>query len=130
MSSFVLTSIPIAFGLVFLPKIPLAMAARKQPEGYDNNHPRDQQAKLEGAGKRAVAAHNNAWESFPAFSIGALVAHVSGANPEWAVRLCIAYIVARTIYPFIYVAGYGTLRSAVWSIGLLSTVGLMFLPLF
>lgn len=130
MTSFVLTSIPIAFGLVFLPKIPLTLAARKRPEGYDNEHPRDQQAKLEGWGRRAVAAHDNGWESFPAFSIGALVAHVGGGNPEWAVRLCIAYLVARALYCFIYVAGYGTLRSAVWSIGFLSTVALMFLPLF
>lgn len=128
MTSFVLTSIPIALGLVFLPKIPLSMAAAKRPEGYDNANPRDQQAKLEGWGKRAVAAHNNGWESFPPFAAGALIAHVTGASPEWALRLCIAYLVARTLYAIIYIAGGASSRTAVWMIGFGSTLGLMFLP--
>ena len=130
MSSFVLTSIPIALFLVFVPKVPLAIAASKRPEGYDNAHPRDQQAKLEGWGKRAVAAHNNGWESFSMFAAGALVAQVSGANPSLAQTLCIAYLVARVLYIGIYLAGIAPLRSLVWSGGFAASVALMLLPLF
>ena len=37
-------------------KAPLAVAQSQSPGGYDNHNPRDQQAALEGWGKRALAA--------------------------------------------------------------------------
>ena len=36
-----LLCLPIAYALVFAPKVPLSMAMAKQPEGYDNKTPRD-----------------------------------------------------------------------------------------
>lgn len=124
-----LLCIPIAYGLVYLPKVVLSVAMAKQPEGYDNKTPRDQQAKLTGWGKRAAAAHANGFESFAPFGIGVLVATQSGAHPDTAAKLAIAYIVARTIYPFMYLANIDKLRSLIWTMGVAATVGLMLLPL-
>jgi uncharacterized MAPEG superfamily protein len=38
--------------------------------------------------------------------------------------------VARLIYPALYIANVDKLRSTVWSIGLLASIGLMVLPAF
>ncbi len=47
---------------------PVAFAMNKL-DGYDNKHPREQQSKLTGFGARALAAHQNCFESLPAFYI-------------------------------------------------------------
>lgn len=52
----------IAMVLPIVAKIPVAIAMNNAG-GYDNNHPRAQQAKLTGFGARALAAHQNAFES-------------------------------------------------------------------
>ncbi len=119
----------IAFLLIYLPKIPLSVAMGKQPEGYDNNNPRAQQAKLTGWGERARNAHANAFESFPAFAAAVFVAHLAHANEKYSAILAITYVVARTIYPLVYMANVGVVRSAVWSVGFGATCGLFALPL-
>ena len=125
-----LLCIPIAFGLVYAPKVALSVAMARQPEGYDNKNPRDQQAKLVGWGKRAAAAHANGFESFAPFAIGVLVATGTGAHPETAARLALGYIAARTLYPIMYLANIDKLRSLVWGLGFAATFALMVLPLF
>ena len=115
----------VAFGLVYLPKgfafIDLFRI------GYDNRHPRDQQAKLEGWPKRAIAAHLNGFESFPAFGIAILMAYVAKSTTTYVHALAITYLVARTIYPVLYIANIHALRTIVWTVGVLSVVALMVL---
>jgi len=125
-----LVCVGIAFLLVYLPKVPLSIAMAKQPEGYDNENPRAQQAKLTGWGERARNAHANAFESFPAFAAAVLVAHLAHADAKWSANLAIAYCAARAIYPVVYMANLGTLRSAVWTVGFGATCALFALPLF
>ena len=57
----------------YFAKIPVAMAMKDQPGGYDNNHPRAQQAALTGFGARAVAAHQNSFESLIIFSASSII---------------------------------------------------------
>jgi uncharacterized MAPEG superfamily protein len=118
----------IAIVLVYLSKLPVAVAQWRRPEGYDNRNPREQQAKLEGAARRALAAHQNGFESFPAFAAAVIIAHVGGGDPRWASILAVTFVAARAAYPFIYVAGLGTLRSIVWTVGFTATMGLFLLP--
>ena len=129
MTTVPLICLPIVFALVFAPKIPLSMAMARQPEGYDNAHPRDQQAKLTGWGRRAAAAHTNGFESFPAFAAGVLASHVTGASPHWAAIFAITYVIARALYAFAYVGGVPILRSVVWTVGFASSIALMVLPI-
>lgn len=129
MTSIPLVCLPIGFALVFLPKIALSLAMAKQPEGYDNNSPRDQQARLTGWGRRAAAAHANGFESFPAFAAGVLATQVTGASPHWAAIFSITYVVARTLYAVAYLADVGLLRSAIWTISFACSVALMVLPI-
>ena len=63
----------IAALLPFIAKIPVAIAMHKL-NGYNNNHPRAQQAELTGFGARALAAHQNAFESLAIFAPSILLA--------------------------------------------------------
>jgi uncharacterized MAPEG superfamily protein len=120
----------LAFLLIWFPRALVIVAIARSGERLDNNHPRDQQARLEGWGKRAQAAHNNAFESFAPFAAAVLVAHLAGANPGHAAALAVTHVVARTVYPLVYIANLGLLRTAVWSIGTLATGGLFVLGYF
>lgn len=129
MTSIPLICLPIAYALVFLPKVPLAMAMARAPEGYDNNNPRDQQSKLTGWGKRAAAAHANGFESFAPFAAGVLATQVTGASPHWAAVFAIAYVVARAFYAIAYLADVAPVRSLIWFAGFVSTFALLLLPI-
>jgi uncharacterized MAPEG superfamily protein len=118
----------VAYLLVFFPKIVVAVAQAKQPGGYDNQHPRDQQARLEGWGKRAVAAHMNAFEALAPFAAAVLVALVGHADLGVVTPLAIAFLVIRVAYTLIYIGGMGMLRSAVWTLGFLATCALFLSP--
>jgi uncharacterized MAPEG superfamily protein len=128
MTSIPMICLPIGLALVYAPKITLSMAMAREPEGYNNKNPRDQQAKLSGWGRRSAAAHANGFESFPAFAAGVLAAQVTGASPHVASIAAITYVVARVLYTFAYLADVAPLRSTVWTISFAATVTLMVLP--
>ncbi len=109
-------------------KAPLAHAQLKCAGGYDNNSPREQQLALEGWGKRALAAHQNQIESFPIFAAGVLLTTTMGITSNAVDYLAIAYIVARVLYVFCYLKDISTLRSIVWSVGLISSFALLCSP--
>jgi uncharacterized MAPEG superfamily protein len=118
-----------AFLLIYVPRFFVAAEQGKQPEGYDNVNPRDQQARLTSArARRAIAAHNNAFEGFAPFAASVFVAHLGGGNASHATALALAYVVARVVYTAVYLAGAGNLRSLVWFAGMLATIGLFGLP--
>ena len=126
--TFPLASIAIAFVVVLLTKAPVGRAMKELSE-YDRGAPRVQQAKLSGWGGRALAAHHNTIEAFPPFAAAVLVAHVTHAEPHATTALCAIFLVARLLYPAVYIAGKGRLRSAVWGVGWFATLGLFVLPL-
>ena len=101
----------LAFLLNIISKGPVAIAMAQQSGGYDNKNPRDQQASLDGWGRRAVAAHLNSFEAFPAFAAAVLVAVVAGADPAWTMRLAVTFIVARTLYLPLYLLDQRRTRS-------------------
>ena len=119
----------VAFVLNMISKGPVAAAMARQPRGYDNRTPRDQQAGLEGWGRRAVAAHLNGFEAFPAFAAAVLIAAVAGADPVWTDRLAVTFVAARVLYIPLYIADWAMLRSAVWTVGFLATAAIFLLPL-
>ena len=119
----------VAFLLNMLSKGPVALAMARQTGGYDNKNPRDQQAGLTGWGRRALAAHLNGFEAFPAFAAAVIVAVLGGADPTWTTRLALAFIVARVLYIPIYISNFDRLRSAIWAVGLIAISGLFLLPL-
>jgi uncharacterized MAPEG superfamily protein len=111
-----------------LSKTPLAIFQAKAPGGYDNNMPREQQASLEGIGKRALAIHTNQIESFPLFAAGVLVASLGVVNSNMVDYLAIAYVLSRVVYIFVYLKDLATLRSLIWGVGYMSSLALLCSP--
>lgn len=114
-----------AFALVHVPRIVVGREMHKQEGGYNNRDPRAQQARLEGLGRRALAAHNNGFEAFAPFVAGVLAAIQRGVRKEIVVGLCVAFVVVRSIYVAAYLADKSNARSGMWTLGVLATAGLM-----
>ncbi len=106
----------IAVLIPYLAKAPVAFAQNKL-SGYDNKHPREQQAKLTGFGARALAAHQNSFESLIIFAVALAV--VIGSNNVYQVTetLAIMYVIARVLYCIFYYINQDILRSLVWLVG-------------
>lgn len=119
----------IAALLIVISKAPVAVAMARLDGRYDNRNPRAQQARLEGFGARALAAHQNTIEAFPVFAAGVLAALWAGADGLWTSALCVAFIVARVCYLLLYWYDWDKVRSLVWGVGLLSSLALMALAL-
>ncbi|MDB5730622.1 MAG: hypothetical protein JWQ03_517 [Variovorax sp.] len=92
----------------------------------DNVQPREWGARQTGWRARANAAQANSFEGL-AFFIGAVViAHQLGATQERIDLLAVAYAVLRVVYIVLYVRGLGSLRSAVWLLGFLVNIAILF----
>ena len=116
--------------LIYIPRLIVLRASVLMPGGLDNNNPRDQQARLEGWGRRANAAHHNSIEAFPPFAAGVLASLYAKVDLNVIVALGSAFIVLRTIYIAMYVGDKASARTAVWSLGMLATGGLLLAPVF
>jgi uncharacterized MAPEG superfamily protein len=116
-----------AWILIYAGKLPVAVAMHKAG-GYDNHHPRAQQAALTGWGARSVAAHLNGFEAFAPFAAAVLVAHICGARVGLVDILAVVFVVARVVYVGLYLADLASLRSAVWTVGWIVTLVLFLSP--
>lgn len=96
----------------------------KQFGRVDNNEPREQAAKLEGAGARATAAQANAWEALALFTAAVSVNHFAGGDPGSAAIAAVVFVVARVLHPICYLADIATARSLVFLVGLGACISL------
>lgn len=117
-----------AFVLIWVPRMFVAVAQGRRPEGYDNQNPRDQQSRLEGWGKRAQGAHMNSFEAFAPFAAAVFVAHLGGGDPGRSATLAIAFVALRIVYTALYIANLDKVRSVVWLMACGATCGLFCLP--
>ena len=109
-----------------LPYVWVFVAKSGAPK-YNNRLPR---AWLEKQGdnykvQRAHAAHLNAFEAFPAFAAGVLMAQAAGVDPFRITILALVFLVARILHGVFYLADKHMLRSLSWLIGILCVALLM-----
>ena len=92
----------------------------------ENREPRTFRASLTGHRKRAYAAQDNSFESFPFFACGVIVAHLWGEPSHflWINSLATLHVVARCLYGWAYVTDRDLMRSLFWSIGFLAALSL------
>ena len=113
---------------IFIPNVlaPTASYFKKQQLGsVDLKEPRHQASQLTGAGARAVAAQENAWESVAVFTAAVLVNHLKGdADAALSATLAQVYIVARVVHPVAYVANIAPLRSLAFLAGFVCCIWL------
>ena len=102
----------------------------RQFGSIDNKHPRLQQARMEGVGARAVAAHNNAWEALGFFTAAVVVLHLANptaAHGSTAANLSLVFLVTRIAHPILYLANLDILRSSIFVVGSACVLGLFYI---
>ena len=114
--------IPVTAVLTIASKIPAAVAMSREGRGYDNSNPREQQSRLTGWGKRALAAHQNTLEAFPIFAACMLTGAACSADENQLAVCGGICILTRIIYIYLYISDQATLRSSVWAVGLLASL--------
>ena len=100
------------------------VAVSKYRPDYDNAAPRAQAERSGGARQRAWWAHLNAFEAFPPFAAGVIIAHLAQARQDWVDLLAVAFVALRVLYTVLYVADRPTARSLAWGAAFLCMVGL------
>jgi len=96
----------------------------KASKNFDNASPRLQQKT--GWRQRADWAQQNSWEAFAPFAAAVLIAHglhVTQPTIDWLAGL---FILFRIAYGVAYLLNLATLRSLIWSGGLICVLGLYF----
>ena len=84
----------------------------------DNKEPRSQNALLTGAGARAVAAQQNAWEALAIFTAAVLVAHLAAADAAQSALAAQIFVLARVLHAVCYIANRDILRSLSFTVGM------------
>jgi uncharacterized MAPEG superfamily protein len=123
-----LACVALAAFLIYVPRMIVARAQVKL--GYDNRNPRDQQAKLDGAARRANAAHQNSFEAFAPFAAAVIACEIRGANERWTTILAVAFVALRVLYITAYVGDKPSIRSTIWTFGVLCVLALFILAVF
>ena len=111
-----------------LSKAPAVIALLRLGRSYDNSSPR-QQFEAEPKLKRLYAAHLNTLEAFPVFAVGMLSALWAGVDQAFVDTCGGLFLLARIIYLLAYSRAWSTLRSLIWGIGWLASLGPIFYAL-
>jgi uncharacterized MAPEG superfamily protein len=98
---------------------------RKQG-GFDNRDPRGWLARQTDWQARANAAQANSFEALPLFIGAVIIAHQLGAPQTLLDILALVFITLRVIYIAMYVAGFPTIRSAIWTLALIVNIAILF----
>lgn len=80
--------------------------------------------------RRAYAAHQNAMDIFPFFTIAVMMAEMHHAPRELLDSMAMAFIVLRMIYTVFYLMDQSTLRSIAWGLAWLTATVIFLLPVF
>ena len=112
-------SLILAVVLAYWPRAVAGQAMNALPGGYDNHHPRDQQARLDERGRRALAAHMNGIEVLPVFGIAVLAAAQRGVSIWMELVCCAIFLIARLVYVLAYFNDKASLRSGMFGLGML-----------
>jgi uncharacterized MAPEG superfamily protein len=108
-----------------LPYLWVAIAKTGAP-GYNNKDPRSWVARQDSYRVRnAYAAHLNAFEAFPAFAAGVLMAQLAGVDSGRIDLLALLFVALRIVHGLFYLTAMHRLRSLAWTAGFACVVALM-----
>jgi uncharacterized MAPEG superfamily protein len=97
----------------------------KQLGKVDNHNPRAQAAQLTGAGARAVAAQQNAWEALAVFTASLAAAYFGGVAPESVAAPALLFVAARIAHAGCYLADLATQRSLSFLVGFVACLWIL-----
>jgi len=98
--------------------------AKSGADGYDNRKPRIFLAGLKDWPQRANWAQANAYEAFPPFAAGVIIAHIAGGDQLQIDILAGTFLLLRVLHGVFYIRDQDMARSLTWTAGLLTVIGL------
>lgn len=107
----------VALVLVYLPRFLFVTPAMVQL-GYDNAEPREQQKKLHGMARRALAAHQNGFETFAPFAAAVIMAQLADVDPSRITCWSVVFVASRVVFVAAYVLGFHPVRSLAFTAGM------------
>ena len=102
------------------------MTMPAQQGGYDNHNPRAWLLAQKDWRARANAAQANTFEALPFFFAAVVIAHQLQAGQAMLDILALLFVVLRIAYVMMYIADLAKARSAIWALGLLVNIGILF----
>jgi uncharacterized MAPEG superfamily protein len=93
----------------------------------DNSNPRQFLEHVQGKAQRAHWAQLNSWEAFAPFAAAVIIAHIMGASADRLNLYAMVFVGARILHGIFYIADKPTLRSLVWTVGLVANIGIYYL---
>lgn len=112
--------------VALLPYVWTVIAKRTASGRFDNRDPRQWLEKQENPRvRRANAAQKNAFEAFPAFAAGVVMAQLAGVDPRSIGAIAALFVACRVLHGVFYVGNKSSLRSLVWFVGLACVVSLL-----
>lgn len=112
--------------VALLPYVWTVIAKRTASGRFDNRDPRQWLEKQENPRvRRANAAQKNAFEAFPAFAAGVVMAQLAGVDPHTIGAIAALFVVCRVLHGVFYVGNKSSMRSLVWFVGLACVVSLL-----
>ena len=91
---------------------------------FDNHNPREWLSGQTGFRARANAAQHNAFEAFPFFAAAVVLGLVLELELAVLDRYCLAFLAARVLYLFAYIADLATFRTLCWLLGYASCIAI------
>jgi uncharacterized MAPEG superfamily protein len=113
--------------LTILSIVPAKLDGRRQ---YDNANPRDPGFYTPGLRARSQGAHMNGFEAFPFFATAVILAEMRSVPQHTVNILAVAFILARITYVLLYLTNRPSLRSAVWTVGIVCNLAIFFSPVW
>jgi uncharacterized MAPEG superfamily protein len=110
--------------LPYLVRIPVAKAMHNIG-GYDNHLPRVQQAKLEGLGARANAAHYNSFEALQVYLAAFAASIAANLVDPTQQTLAWVFVAARVLFIVFYLMDKALLRSIVWTVAIGAAIAMI-----
>jgi uncharacterized MAPEG superfamily protein len=117
---------------VLMPYVLSGIGARhksRQLGKVDNNNPRAQAAQLTGAGARAVAAQQNAWEALAVFTASLIAAFYVDVDPGRLVLPALIFVAARIAHAVCYLNDLASARSASFFVATLACLWIFVMAL-
>lgn len=123
---------PFAYWCVLIAALLPIVWAKYAKTGFvgDNRHPRDIIDSLPPQKRRAYAAHQNAFESFPFFAAAVIIAITLGASIGIVNLLAGAYVLLRIVHGCLYVGDQPSLRSLVFAAAFVVNIAIFLSPVF
>ena len=112
--------------VALLPYVWTVIAKRTASGRFDNRDPRQWLEKQENPRvRRANAAQKNAFEAFPAFAAGVVMAQLAGVDPRTIGWIGVVFVISRVLHGVFYVGNQAPMRSLVWFVGFACVVSLL-----